>query len=67
MAVDRSTTGTWVASRDEAFFRIVQPLFPAGVLLATGVLLASYDEPGDAEPVPAAAPRLPVQREALAR
>lgn len=67
MADPRNTTGTWVPGRDETFFRIVQPLFPAGMLLATGVLLASYDEPTAAGPAPAPTPRLPRQRETVAR
>ena len=35
----------WTGERDEAFFRIVQDLFPAAFVAAAGVLLASYDDP----------------------
>ena len=35
---------TWDASRDEAFFRIVQYVFPPALLEAASVLLASYDD-----------------------
>lgn len=34
----------WTGERDEAFFRIVQDLFPAAFAAAAGVLLATYDE-----------------------
>jgi hypothetical protein len=35
---------SWNASRDEAFFRIVDGLFPPEFLTGAGVLLASYDD-----------------------
>ena len=34
----------WTGERDEAFFRIVQDLFPAAFVAAAGVLLATYDD-----------------------
>lgn len=62
MTVPSRTPGSWLSSRDEAFFRIVTPLFPRDMLFATGVLLASYD--GDDEQAAEGAPdavRLPRQ------
>jgi hypothetical protein len=46
------------SARDDAFFRIVQNLFPPKFLFSASTLLASYD---DDEPpyVPAAAPKAP--------
>ena len=39
-----SSSSMWTGERDEAFFRIVQDLFPAAFVAAAGVLLASYDD-----------------------
>lgn len=39
-----SVCSTWIPARDEAFFRIVQGLFPAAFLEGAEVLLASNDE-----------------------
>ena len=39
-----SPSSMWTGERDEAFFRIVQDLFPAAFVEAAGVLLASYDD-----------------------
>ena len=39
-----SPSSMWTGERDEAFFRIVQDLFPAAFVAAAGVLLASYDD-----------------------
>jgi hypothetical protein len=47
-----STCTTWIAERDEAFFRLVQGLFTPGFLAGAQVLLAAND-PDDDEHVPA--------------
>ena len=39
-----SPSSVWSGERDEAFFRIVQDVFPAAFVAAAGVLLASYDD-----------------------
>ena len=39
-----SPSSMWSGERDEAFFRIVQDVFPAAYVAAAGVLLASYDD-----------------------
>lgn len=39
-----SPSSIWTGERDEAFFRIVQDLFPAALVAAAGVLLATYDD-----------------------
>ena len=44
MRTRRDVHAAWTTGRDEAFFRIVQSLFPAAWLSAASVLLASYDE-----------------------
>lgn len=47
MTTTHEVRNAWTADRDEAFFRIVQALFPPAWLSAASELLASYDDTND--------------------
>ena len=47
MTTTHEVRNAWSADRDEAFFRIVQALFPPAWLSAASELLASYDDTND--------------------
>ena len=47
MTTTNEVRNAWTAERDEAFFRIVQALFPPAWLSAASGLLASYDDIND--------------------
>ena len=47
MTTNHEVRNAWTADRDEAFFRIVQALFPPAWLSAASELLASYDDTND--------------------